>query len=707
LFGLAILYPMRRTKANPRAARRASAGPGPVATAGAPGYDHGKAIPGDPDSRIARRFPVSGSRVVPVTCTRDCPSACGLLAHVEDGRVVRLTGNPDHPVNLGTVCRKTPAFLRRFSSPERVLTPLRRRKGLWHPVSWDEALDEMAQRLKDCVAAYGPESILYYLGFGERTALKIVNARFFALLGGVTTLTGTLCGGTGYAAQGLDFGPRVSHDPLDLANARTIVLWGRNPVATQFGLMPHLRAAKARGARVILVDPRASESAALADLHVRPRPGRDAFLALAAAKCLVETGREDRKFLEEHCDHEDGFRRLLARQSLEELATACDVPLPAIRALAEAYVADRPTATLLGWGLHRFVLGHELVRAVDALGAVSGNIGLAGGGVSQGFEEWGPYDQALWGEDLHPPRRKFLMPQIGREILAAKAPPVAMAVITAANPVCMAPNSELVAKALDAVPFVVDMNLFLDDTADHADLFLPCAAFYEQRDLVASFGHNYLGPLTRAVSPPGLCRSQFDIFMDLAKRFPFADGFVKSEEEWLRLLVRPLLERGVAWDDLWRGPVRLPEAPMVPWADKTFATATGNFQLVTEVGSCSDCRHDVRYPYHFLTVGGAGHLCSERVPGDHHGPMTVTMAGSEATRLDIADGGPARLVSASGSLVVTVRHDSEARADVVACERGGWLKAGQGVNRLIPDLVSAVGQGTPYYEATVDVEKLP
>jgi len=646
------------------------------------------------------------TKTVVATCTRDCPSACGLLAHVRDGRVVRLSGNPDHPVNRGTVCRKAPAFLRRFSSPERVLTPLRRRGGGWVPVSWTEALDEMAGRLKDCVARHGPESILYYMGFGERTALKIVNARFFALLGGVTTLAGTLCGGTGYAAQGLDFGPRVSHDPLDLENARTIVLWGRNPAATQPGLMPLLRAAKDRGVQVALIDPRNSESAALADMHIRPRPGRDAFLALAVAKRIVENGWEDRAFLRQRADNLDAYLALLDRQGMDALRRSCDVDEAAVDALARAYAAGRPTATLLGWGLHRFAMGHEMIRAVDALGAVSGNIGLPGGGVSQGFEEWGPYDQELWGEGLHPPRRKLLMPQIGREILEAKDPPIEMAVVTAANPVCMAPNSDLVARAFDAVPFVVHMNLFLDDTADHADLFLPCAAFYEQRDLVASFGHNHVGPLVRAVDPPGQCRSQFDIFMDLASRFPFAGEFVKTEEEWLRLLVRPLLDKGVAWDDLWRGPVRIPDAPMTPWRDGRFATPSGKFQLLTEVAACSDCRDAARYPYHFLTPGEAGALCSERTPGDHDGPPEVVLAADVALRLGIADGGPARLMSALGELVVTVRHDPSARPDVASCPRGGWLKAGQGVNRLIPDMVSAVGQGTPYYEARVDVEPL-
>ncbi|KHK04006.1 molybdopterin-dependent oxidoreductase [Desulfovibrio sp. TomC] len=648
----------------------------------------------------------TGATPVVATCTRDCPSACGLLAHVENGRVVKLTGNPDHPVNLGTVCRKVPAFVRRMNSPHRVLTPLRRRNGSWTAVSWKDALDEMADRLKDCVERLGPESILYYMGFGERTALKILNARFFAHLGGVTTLRGTLCGGTGYAAQSLDYGPRVSHDPVDLANARTIVLWGRNPAATQFGLMPHLRKARQRGAKVVLIDPRNSESAALADVHIRPKPGRDAFLALAVAKYIIEQGWQDQEFLAKHTDNLEAFFDLLARLSFEELLAACDVEALAIDALARDYIVGRPTATLLGWGLHRFTLGHEMIRAVDALGAVSGNIGIPGGGVSQGFEEWGPYDQVLWGTNLHPPRRTFLMPQIGREILEASDPPVAMAVISAANPVCMAPNSDLVAQALDSVPFVVTMNMFLDDTADHADLFLPCAAFYEQRDIVASFGHNMVGPLLRAVDPPGECRSQFDIFMDLATRFPFAGEYVKSEEAWLRLLLRPLLEKGVAWDDLWRGPVRIPDTPLVPWADGRFDTPSGRFQLLTEVTTCADCRDAARYPYHLLTVGGARHLCSEREPGDGDGPADLSMASEVALRLGIADGSPARLVSPLGSLIVTVHHDATLRPDVVTCARGGWLKGGQGINRLIPDMVSEVGQGTPYYEARVDVEAL-
>ncbi len=209
---------------------------------------------------------------------------------------------------------------------------------------------------------------------------------------------------------------------------------------------------------------------------------------------------------------------------------------------------------------------------------------------------------------------------------------------------------------------------------------------------MASFGHNIVGPLNRAVDPPDSAGPSSTSSW-IWPAVPFAGEFVKSEEEWLRLILRPLLEKGVAWDDLWRGPVRIPDTPLVPWADRRFDTPSGRFQLLTEVTACADCRQGARYPYHFLTVGGAVHLCSERVPGDHGGPVVVSMATEEAVRFGLADGGPAWLVSPLGRLAVTVRHDAALRPDVVACERGGWIKAGQGVNLLIPESGERGGPG--------------
>lgn len=641
---------------------------------------------------------------VTTTCTRDCPGCCGLVAEVRGGRVVSLTGDPDHPVTRGRACGKTAAYVKRLAHPERVPHPLRKsggKSGTWRRVSWEQALDELAGRLMQALDEHGPESILNYQGFGERTALTILNARFFALLGGVTTLTGTLCSGTAIAAQNLDMGRRISHDPLDHMNARAIVLWGRNPAVTQVPMTPLLRAARERNeAPILLIDPVRSESAkALADHFIQPRPGTDGFLALAAARIILNEGLEDGIFLAKHADNVREYLDLLGRQDLSRLLAACDVPEADARLLART-MARRPAAVLLGWGLHRHKQAHHSVRAIDALAALTGNIGLPGGGVSQGFDEYGPYDQSLWGEDLHPPRRKLSMPRIGAEILAAQrsVTPLRVAVISAANPVCMAPNSGLVAEAFDSIPFVAHMGHFLDDTSDHADLFLPCAAFLEETDIVAGYGHNFVGPVNKAMEAPGECRPMFHIFRDLARRIPAAGMLDRSDEEWLRRLVRPLEDAGVSLERVMAGPVRIPWAPMAPYADRRFPTDTGNFRFLTEFG--------LQEPgsdggYHFLTTGGPRQICSERTM-DSHTPLPVLRVHpEEAARLGLADGDEAAIGNGKGELRVALKLDAGLRRDTLVAERGGWLKAGHGVNLLTTDEESDLGRGTPYYGARV------
>ena len=372
------------------------------------------------------------------TCTRDCTNTCGLIAFVKNGRLKALKGNPEHPYTRGSVCHKAAGFVRRIYSPERVLSPLRRINGRWHEISWDEALDEIADRMKAIRGEFGPEAILYYQGYGERTALKLLNRRFFNHFGGVSTTYGSLCGGTGQAAQDLDLGRRISHDPLDHHNAAAMILWGRNPVSTNIALVPIIREIRKKGAPVILVDPLPSNSLPLCDLFVQIAPGSDAFFAMAVAKKILAAGGHHLAFVENHAEGFEGFRRIFDRFSIKQLITRCDISESHVDRMAEILMIHHPTAILLGWGLHRWAYGHYAVRCIDALGAMTGNLGVPGGGVSQGFEEYGPYDPEGWGDDLAPQRRKLLMAAIGEEIMQARDPKIKMIFVTAANPVCMA-----------------------------------------------------------------------------------------------------------------------------------------------------------------------------------------------------------------------------------------------------------------------------
>lgn len=642
-------------------------------------------------------------RVV-TTCTRDCTNTCGLVATVENGRVVHLGGNPQHPVNQGRVCPKCARFVERAYSPERVLTPLRRKGTRWERISWKAALDEIAERMTKIKEQFGPEAILYYQGFGERTALKLLNSRFFNLFGGVTTLYGTLCGGTGQASQELDIGCRVSHDPEDHLNSKAMILWGRNPAISNINLLPIMRDLRAKRAPVILIDPRPSESARLCDIHIQPAPGKDAYLAMAVAKLILERGLEDREFVERHSEGIAGFRAILDSFSIAELAAECGVRQGEIDYLTAVLCELKPTSILLGWGLHRWEYAHQTIRSIDALAAIAGNFGVPGGGVSQGFEEYGPYDQNLSGCDLAPEHRKFLMPLIGEEILQAQDPPIEMIFVTAGNPVCMAPNSRKVAEAFARTPFVVTVGHFLDDTAEYADIYLPSTTFLEENDLCCGFGHNYISPVNRAVEPLGECKSDLEMFQALAERFPFSQEFNRSLDDWLTALLAPLLAKGITMEELRSGPVRIADTPMVPYSDQVFPTPSGKFRFMTELVRPPERPEEKVYPYRLLSVIAREWIGSEMTWTEQKGLLPVSLNPREAQRLGLREGQTVRLVSSVGEMQARLILDPGLRRDTVVCTRGGWVKLGRGINVLTRDVVSKVGNGTPYFETKVKVE---
>lgn len=644
---------------------------------------------------------------IPTTCTRDCPNTCGLVATVEHGRLVSLKGDPNHPYTRGVACAKCARYIDRVYSPERITHPLIRasRSAPWRRATWDEVLDLIAERMTQIRDTSGPEAILYYQGYGERTALKLLNRYFFNLFGGVTFIRGSLCGGTGQAAQNLDFGERISHDPLDHYNSNAMILWGRNPASTNISLVPIIHDIRKRGGPVIIVDPVHTRSTQLATHHIQPRAGSDAFLAMAAAKLILEAGAEDRTFMEQHSVGAAEYRRLLDAYTVDDLCARSGVAVADARHITDALLHHGPTSILLGWGLHRHEHAHHAIRAIDALGAISGNIGISGGGVSQGFEEYGPYDQQYWGDHLAPPRRTLRMPTIGADILNASAPPIRMIMVTAANPVCMAPNSDNVTEAFAKTEFVVYSGHVLDDTADLAHVFLPATTFLEEQDVMASYGHNYVGGVNKVIEPVGECRSEFHMFSDLAARFPFAGQFRRPIGDWLHDLCAPLREQGCNPATLNTAAFRYP-APMVPYADKTFATPSGTFQFMTEAPPETLGRPAPDYPYRLLTIAPHGHICSERTMAEHDALPHVTLASAEAARLGLMDGDSVAVRSVTGSVTALLRTRNNQRPDILVAERGGWRKAGHGLNRITRDLSSAVGMGTPYYETSVRVEPL-
>jgi anaerobic selenocysteine-containing dehydrogenase len=647
-------------------------------------------------------------RTIYTSCTLDCPDGCGIIAHVKDGRVVRLEGHPDHEFTQGYLCGKTYRFPERVYSPDRQLHPLRRTGGRpdggWERIGWDEALDLVADRIRGCIATDGPLSIMHYQRTGSWGATKLLSRRFWNLLGGVTTTSGSLCSGAARAGQTLDFGVRAGHDPSDMLNSRLVLLWGRNPMATNLHTVPILKEVRRRGGRVILIDPVRSESAGFCDEHVQPRVAADAELALAMAKVILEEGLEDRDFLAAHTHGFAEYRALLDARPLGELARACELDEAAIRALARTYATTKPASVLLGWGLNKYQHSAEIFRCVDALGALGGHIGVPGGGVSHGYNTQRHFDKTVEAGDRARHHRAIPEPLLGRGLLEAQKPPIRMMFVNAGNPVNQSPNSNRVAQGLAGLDFLVVVDQVLTDTTDYAHVFLPTTTFLEEEDMLVSWGHNIIGGVNQVIEPVGESRSDLWIFQRLAERLGIGPEMAGAPRDWLARIFTPLTNRGVSIEQVMEGPVRCPVAPMVPFADHVYPTKSGRFEFITTL------RHEPRrlpdFPLTLVTNYSKKWLLSQILEKEHPSIASVRIGTETAAQYGIESGERAVIRSPVGHLEVEVLVDARIGRGMVIMPVGTWIKRGGGANILTEDIMSNFGQMAAYGETRVRLERL-
>jgi anaerobic selenocysteine-containing dehydrogenase len=635
---------------------------------------------------------------VRTTCNRDCPDSCGIVATVTGGRVVRIQGDPEHPVTRGFLCYRTSRFLERQYSPDRLTTPLLRRGSGHVPVSWDDALDLAAEKLLRVKSETGAASILFYRSGGTLGMMKLVTEHFFERFGPVAVKSGDICSGAGEAAQLEDLGISESNDLFDLKNARTIVLWGKNPHVSNLHLLPVLREARAAGTRIVLIDPVRHRGVELADLYAQPRPGGDAAIALGIARRLFETGRTDPE-APRYCDHFEEFRALALSRPHEAWARAADLTGDELEALAQAY-ADGPSAILVGWGMQRRTRGSAAIRTLDALAAVSGNLGVPGGGVSFYFRRRAPFDTSFTDAASSAPRR-IPEPLLGRGILEASDPPIRIVWVMAGNPVAMLPESLTVASALETRELTVVVDSFLTDTARRAHLVLPTTTMLEDDDLVGAYGNHWLGELRPVVAPPDGVKTDYEITRELARRLGLEAEFSDSVEAWKRRMLRPVEGRGASLEDLRRGAVRSPVAQHVLFADRSFPTPSGRVNLIRELDP-EPISPPPERPLFLVAISTEKAQSSQWVRPPE-GPAVATVHPDAAPGL--RDGELARLSSELGSMTVRLRLDAGQRRDLVLMAKGGALSRGHCTNALTPATLTDAGLGAAYYDTPVALSR--
>jgi anaerobic selenocysteine-containing dehydrogenase len=632
--------------------------------------------------------------VVPTACTYDCPDACALLVETGEGRIT-VRGDPGHPITRGFVCSRVRRHARRLSDPGRIAAPRRRCKSGWQEMAWDDALDLAAEKLKKTIEKYGPAAVVPVTTGGSLGIKKELVGHFFRSLGPVTTLQGGVCDEAGRRAQVLDFGERACHDYTDLENSQAVVLWGKNPVETSVHLVPFLQEARARGVPVVLIEVMKTPTGAFADRVIRLAPSADGILALSVLRWLHDHQKLDQSAVG-RCENFSDFERLLLSEGMEveALARRADVAVSDVEYLAGLYADSWPVATWVGLGMQRRLSGGRNLRCIDALGVLSGNLGVPGGGVNFGPGRRRGLDRSI----LAPVTgRRITAPTFGRDLPALKDPPARFVYVHGANPVCQFADSRSVAAALESVDFTVVADAFFTDTAACADLILPVTLMFEEDvDVVGSFGHHHVARVGKVAEPPPGAREDVWIAWQLSRRLGRAeDPLLMDPGAAVEKMCRRWFEGSS--DRYVRNPVQDP----VPFAE-IFPTPSGKMSLVTELPDTVPSLDG--YPLIFMTPKTRRYQQSQLLPGEQEGPPRCRVHPAAPGASGILDRARARVVSPVGSLDVLVQLDSELRRDVCVVISGGWLQFGRSVNALVAAQSTDVGDCTAFYDQRVRIE---
>jgi len=632
-------------------------------------------------------------------CTRDCPDACGILATVEGGRVTHIGGDPDHPITRGYLCERTSRFLDRHDHPERLRTPLVRRNGVLEPTDWDTALDHVATTLQRIKQESGPEAVLHYRSGGSLGLLKTLNDYFFECFGGASVKVGDICSGAGEAAQEADMGAFEANALDDLENARCILLWGKNVAVSSVHMIPFLKQARERGVPIVLIDPAPGRTARFADRILQPRPGCDRFLALAMARRLDQVGHvvED---LSRWSTGADRFLQLARSRSHAEWCAAAGIDEDEALWLADLYGTHVPGNIQVGWGLQRRAHAAVTVRCLDALGALTGNIGVAGGGVTFSYARRGAFDLSAW--SASPQRRGLPEPLLGQAIEAAVDPPIRAVVIDNGNPVAMLPDSRGVQQALQSRECVVVFEQMLTDTAQCADVVFPITTMLEEFDVLGSYGHHGL-TATRPVAErlPGT-RSDLEIYQALAARMGFGDKLAGTPEAWCERILAST-GTGLSLQQLQDGVVMNPKAERVFCAGRRFPTDDGRYHFVQEV-PVETAAHANGMP---LTLGSFSTSASQSSQWSRPLPDVLPARVHPHAVPWARDGQIVRIEAEQGFLRARLHLDDSLHPELVLVPKGGWLSHGQAANALVPAGTTDEGLGGNYFDVPVRVVPVP
>ncbi len=531
-------------------------------------------------------------------CPHDCPDTCAIVTTVEDGRAVRIEGDPDHPVTQGFLCTKVNRYLERTYHRDRLQHPLRRigpkGSGRFERVSWEDALREIAGRLRRIIDEHGAEAILPYSYAGTMGYLQgeSMDRRFFHTLG-ASKLDRTICSTAGGAGMRMTVGANIGADAESIPDCDLVMLWGTNTLTSNPHLWPFVLRARENGAHIVCIDPIRTRTAQQCDEWIPIRPGTDAALALGIMHVLFRDGLEDDDFIAKHTLGVEQLRARVAEWTPARTADTTEIPSDVIESLARRYGQARNAFIRVNYGLQRHAGGGMTVRTIACLPAVTGHWRHAGGGVQLSTSLNFRFNtEALHRADVSPPVRTINMIRLGDALTRPDAgvggPPVKALVVYNSNPAAVAPDGATVRRGLSREDlFTVVLEHFQTDTADWADYVLPATTQLEHWDVHLAYGHHYATLNRPAIAPLGEALPNTEIFRRLAKAMGLTQDYLADDDV---TLIRQALEtnhvrmKGVTFDALLeRGWVRLNvPKPYAPFANGEFLTPSGKCEFYSE-----------------------------------------------------------------------------------------------------------------------------
>jgi anaerobic selenocysteine-containing dehydrogenase len=671
------------------------------------------------------------SEVVRAACPHDCPDTCGMLVTVEDGVATKIQGDPSMPFTEGTLCTKVAHYLERTYSPDRLLYPQRRigkkGEGKFKRISWDEALDEIAARLK----GLDPETVLpcNYAGTMGMVQYMSMDRRFFNRLG-ASQLDRTLCSSAGKAGIKATLGGSVGMDPERFDESKLILLWGANPIVSNLHLWSRVQEAKRRGAKIVAIDPYRSLSAEKCTQHVALLPGTDGALALAMMHVLIAENLIDRDYIEKYTLGFDPLKERVKQYTPQWAAEVCGLRVEEIVELAREYGRIRPAAIRLNYGMQRHAGGGIAARTIACLPALVGAWRDLAGGIVLTTADFYKFDHAaLERPDLLDGRKPRTINQskLGDALLEAK-PPVKAIIVYNNNPVAVCPDSNKVLKGFAREDlFTVVMEHFQTDTADYADILLPATTQLEHHDVHKSYGHLYVLANNPAIAPVGESLPNSEVFRRLAVRMGFDEPcFKDSDEDVCRTALGKYFDWQKLKQDGWQR-LAVPQK-FAPFAQGGFPTPSGKCELYSGwlekqgidplpfFNPPAEVKDDAlaeRYPLaflspparHFLNSSFANLARFREFEKEPH----LDLHPDDARRRGIADGDKVRVFNDRGSYALRARINGKPRQGVVVAPSVWWKKHspdGRNANDLTSQRTADLGNAATFYDCRVEVERI-